>query len=481
MTHRQGFSCRYTTAAVLIALCAGTAAWPQVSPAEIRDPELKALEQASLGKLAAANREIAAIRFSFPFILTRYAGLDPNERTPIDTRGLEFVKFHERTVLKVTGSYAAAYNAAVLTQNQEAGKVLQDVIQPILAMLAHDFSGRDDFKAFGFEISFHVKRTAQSYNYEGKEILVVVLDRIDALAYVNAQRDSERQEILDRSEIYLNGAPYGLVLGERDPYPVSRGEAPAARRASKSVRAALESPIHPVPAAVPPSRLPLPPNRPQRSAQTLGLVSDSTPAGSNIVSNAGPANAPAALPGAARVATSSVVPAIRQPDTSQPVPQAGQADPAVLQTKYQSDLDALDKEGRARIHFVDYAPPEFVNFRKQIYLQMTLRNPSPFDKEKTSIYRRAAQTFDLFLAPGFKAILARVPQDPQLAGLDITVLVQVSPPAGSSPASEAIEFLCPVQAIQRLAEAEITTQELIDQSLVLVNGVRIALNLQQVE
>ena len=43
------------------------------------------------------------------------------------------------------------------------------------------------------------------------------------------------------------------------------------------------------------------------------------------------------------------------------------------------------------------------------------------------------------------------------------------------------EFLLPVNLAQRFANSEITNQELIDKSQVLVNGVRIALNLQLVE
>lgn len=35
---------------------------------------------------------------------------------------------------------------------------------------------------------------------------------------------------------------------------------------------------------------------------------------------------------------------------------------------------------------------------------MTLRNTLRFDAEKSSIYKRAAQTFDLFLAPKMKDI-----------------------------------------------------------------------------
>jgi hypothetical protein len=120
-------------------------------------------------------------------------------------------------------------------------------------------------------------------------------------------------------------------------------------------------------------------------------------------------------------------------------------------------------------------PPEFVSFRKQVYLQITVRNPAVFDKDRTSIYKRAAQSFDLFLAPTLKALLAKVPPDPQLAGLDITILVEVSPSSGASPSSEALEFLCPIQLLRSFVEAEITNQELINQTIVLVNGVRIAL------
>ena len=47
--------------------------------------------------------------------------------------------------------------------------------------------------------------------------------------------------------------------------------------------------------------------------------------------------------------------------------------------------------------------------------------------------------------------------------------------------SEAIEFLFPKQLAQKFVNNEITNQELIDKSQVLVNGVRIALTLQLVE
>jgi len=57
----------------------------------------------------------------------------------------------------------------------------------------------------------------------------------------------------------------------------------------------------------------------------------------------------------------------------------------------------------------------------------------------------------------------------------------LTPTPGGKERSEAIEFLLPVNLAQRFANSEITNQELIDKSQVLVNGVRIALNLQLVE
>jgi hypothetical protein len=110
---------------------------------------------------------------------------------------------------------------------------------------------------------------------------------------------------------------------------------------------------------------------------------------------------------------------------------------------------------------------------------MTLRNPAVFDPDATSIYKRAARSFDLFLAPRLKSLLAKVPDDPSIAGLDITVLTEFSAQAASS--SEAIEYICPIAPLRSFTDADITNQELINQSIVLVNGVRIALNLQQVE
>jgi hypothetical protein len=53
--------------------------------------------------------------------------------------------------------------------------------------------------------------------------------------------------------------------------------------------------------------------------------------------------------------------------------------------------------------------------------------------------------------------------------------------SGGRERSEAIEFLLPHNRARKFANSDITDQELLDKGQVLVNGVRIALNLQAAE
>ena len=103
-------------------------------------------------------------------------------------------------------------------------------------------------------------------------------------------------------------------------------------------------------------------------------------------------------PGNATV-TESAASARTKPDLSQAKPAATPEDAEKLEAKYHSQLVTLASDGKAKFQFVDYDPPAFVVINKRMALQMTLRNTLRFDPEKSSIYKRAAQTFDLFLAP----------------------------------------------------------------------------------
>jgi hypothetical protein len=415
----------------------------QVSPAEITDPQLKAVEQTYFSHLQELNREIRSAKFPFPFFLSRYVGLDPGKQLGADTRGLEFVSFEKRVVLKVTGNYNAAYDGERLTANERAARTFQDVVVPILGLISREIPTGVTCDGIGFEISFHARTRGRNYEYEGKEILVVVLDKADAFAYGRASSDDERQEILNRSEIYLNGKEFGLALGGREPIDI------AAR--AKAV----------------PGTAPVSPAAASNAGARLATVN------------------PALLPGAARAGTPSSAADSQTSSAMNTASGSGPPSPATLamaeqsQAQFQAQLDALGKEGVAKFHFVDYAPPSFAVFHNQLVLQVTLRNSLRFDKETSSIYKRAAQSFDLFLAPQLKDLLEKIPAEAPFDGLDISLLNQLgSDPRGSS---EAVEFIFPRKVVRQFVEAEVTNQQLIDQSVVLVNGVRITLNLQLVE
>jgi hypothetical protein len=425
----------------------------QVAPQEIRSPELRELQTTYLQQLKALNRSIAGAKFPFRFTQMRYVGADPSSAAGQDPRGIEFVRFRGRVVMKITGRYEAALSSALLTANQRAARVFGDIFVPVLELVRKDIPADVACDAIGLEISYHVLGKAKSYEYEGKEILVGVFRRDDAFALAAATTDAARQEILNHSDLYLDGKEFGLALGEREPLDLEsldRGEsaAPASR------------PFAPEAAAPASSGGPLP----------IPRLLPALPA---------TAATPGVAPGTPATRPDSPAPPARASAPLEDSPQATQQDVARLQAKYQTELDALAKEGLLKFHFVDYAPPSFVLFQDHVTLQLTLRNPARFDREHTSIYKRAAETFDLFLAPELKDILSRISVEVEFPALDVTVLTQFQSPSSVSP--EAIEYICPLKALREFTDARITNQELLNQSVVLVNGVRIGLDLQKVE
>src|SRR6202007_2463829 len=117
MAHSFWRSLLFPTLGLAVAFSAPSAS-AQVSPAEILNPDLKALEETYFPQLKALNQSIAKTKFPFPFYLSRYVGLDAAQQAEADSRGLEFIRFQDRIILKVTGNYHAAYDTTRLTQNE---------------------------------------------------------------------------------------------------------------------------------------------------------------------------------------------------------------------------------------------------------------------------------------------------------------------------------------------------------------------------
>jgi hypothetical protein len=421
----------------------------QVSPSEILNPDLQALEQSYFLQLKTLNQSIAKTKFPFPFFLSRFVGLDPSQQAESDSRGLEFVRFQDHLILKVTGNYNAAYDTARLTQNERAASTFRTVVLPILNQVTATLPSDLACDGIGFEISHHTHTRNRSYEYEGKEILVVVIDRDDVWALSRASADSERQEIVNRSKIYVSGTEFGLSLTERDPLSVQA-----------------------LPRSVPD----------KLDATSTARSSTITGHSSLLKSQLSAPSAPPAVPARVDAVSTSSNPMPASPKTADPQPTSlppTQVEADRLGERHQVQLAALAKEGATKFHFVDYAPPVFSVFRDQIALQMTLRNSIEFVAEAGSIYKRAALSFDLFLAPQLKDLSDKIPADMEFQLFNFSVLSKLS--LNAKGASEAIEFICPRAALKQFVNADITNQQLLDQSIVLVNGVRIALNLQLVE
>ena len=417
-------------AALAVVVLVANSAFAQVSPIEISNPKLRSAEQQYLPQLQYLQHTIGETQFPLPFVLTRYVGVDPARQTSLDPRGIEFVYFQNRMLLKTSGFYTAAFNSDQLSENERASRTFQEVVVPILGLVGNQLALDMKCDGVGFEIAYHVRAANKSSDFEGREILAVVFDRADAVAFVSASGNEQRQAILNRSGIYVDAKPFRLALGQKDPL----------------------------------------------NEETLGSAEGS--ATSSLPASAVGMREPSASPrfgAATSSSTSHVATAADLKGAASPPRSAADVDR--LQAQYQPQLDVLQKENGAQFHLVDYAPPSFALYHKQLVLQLTFRNPAAFEKGTSSIYKRAARTFDLFFAPQLKALVPKLPAD-QVEWLDFSTLNNLG---NEKDGSEAIEFICPVKSIQSFIEDGITSQELIDQSLVLVNGVRINLHLELVE
>jgi hypothetical protein len=433
----------YALFTLTVVLVVGGPANAQVSPTEIANPKLRAAEQAYLPQLQSLQQAISKAQFPLPFILTRYVGVDPERQASLDRRGLEFVYFHDRMLLKTSGFYTVAFNSEQLTPNERASRTFEEVIIPILQLITQELPADAPCDDIGFEIAYHALAARKNSYFEGREILAVVLDRADAFAFLKESGNERRQTILNRSGIYLDAKPFGLVLGQKDALN------PETLEKSGSAEAGLAT---------------------SASSTERGRL----PIGSPRYAPTSPSNASRAS--SAEKSTTNIVTPVTP--ASDPKRVASQGDAERLQGQHQAQFDTLLKENGAQFHLVDYAPPSFAIYHKQLVLQLTLRNPLIFEKSTSSIYKRAAQSFDLFLAPELKALLPKLPLDYQVEALDFSILNRLG---NEKDSSEAVEFICPLRSIRSFVEDEIAGQELIEQSVVLVNGVRINLHLELVE
>ncbi|MGA8762062.1 MAG: hypothetical protein WB562_04150 [Candidatus Sulfotelmatobacter sp.] len=65
-----------------------------VSPAEIKDPELRALQQQYMDDLRLAGQDILATQFDYPFYLSRKLGRDQAQQLRADHHSIRFDSYN---------------------------------------------------------------------------------------------------------------------------------------------------------------------------------------------------------------------------------------------------------------------------------------------------------------------------------------------------------------------------------------------------
>ena len=429
----------------VLSLIAASASLAQVvSPAEIKDPALRALQQQYMDDLSRAGEDILAIHFDYPFYLSRKLDLDQAQQQIADQSSIRFDSYNGKTVLAITGNYYAAYSAKKISPGLRARSTFLNVVMPILKAAVPRFQNNQHVQGFAVEISHHIMGKVMGVSMERPENLMVFLPRNGALKLLIAKDETARQAALLQGEVFLNAQPISIWLNDSvlpravDANAVSNSNSNSNDHADET----------------PPT-----------------VKSDPTQTGAEIVSGTN-ANRPLPSP------TSAPLTPLKPKEPPPPRDTSSQALSA-LQLSNQPVVDQIVKELEPQAHFVVYAPPKFVAFRQGIYLELSLNSTLPVSAAG-SRYKLAATAFDDHLAHLIRPLLAYFKDAQEFDGIGFSTTIHLAGKSAAS-TSEAVEFFFPLSSLRCYEKYDCTGQQLLDAGTVLINGERVALDLQIAE
>ncbi|MGA2404619.1 MAG: hypothetical protein ABSG91_23425, partial [Syntrophobacteraceae bacterium] len=296
------------------------------------------------------------------------------------------------------------------------------------------FQNNQHVQGFAVEISHHIMGKVMGVSMERPENLMVFLPRSGALKLLAAKDETLQQAALLQGEIFLNAQPISIWLNDAVP-PVAANDHPDDTSANAQSDAAQKG-VEIVPA---------------------GNGSGPQPSGT------------ATLP-------SPLKP--KEPPAPPPRDTSTQALSAV-QLSNQPVVDQMVKELETQAHFVAYAPPKFVAFRLGIYLELSLNSTLPVSAAG-SRYKLAAMAFDDHVAHLIRPLLAYFKDAQDFDGIGFSTNIHLAGKSAAS-ASEAVEFFFPLPSLRCYEKYDCTGQQLLDTGTVLINGERVALDLQIAE
>jgi hypothetical protein len=422
---------------LILFLAASTSLAQVVSPIEIKDPELRALQQQYLDDLKLVGQDILASQFDYPFYLSRKLDLDETQQKRGDQHSIRFDKYNRKTVLAITGSYYAAYSAEKINPDQRARSTFLNVVMPILKAVVPRFQNNRHVQGYAVEISHHIVGKVMGVSMERPENLMVFLPQTAAMKLLASKDKDEdtRQAALMQGQAFLNAQPITIWLNGTGP---------------------------------------------QLAANTT--AADDSADGKSAPAEAGVEIASSGSDGAQLSGTPATSPGLLKPKEppTPPVRDASLEVLSSLQVSNQPLVDQIVKELDPQSHFVSYAPPKFIAFRQGIYLELSLNSTLP-ESAAGSRYKLAAMAFDDHIAHLIRPVLTYFKEEQKFDGIGFSTTVHVPSKSVAAAAAEAAEFFFPLAAMRCYEKYDCTGQQLLDAGTVLINGERVALDLEIAE
>ena len=406
-----------------------------IPPAEIKDPELRTLQERNMDELKKLGADILALPTDYPFYLSRRLDLDQDKQRWADQRSIQFDRYKGKVVLEITGNYYAAYSAEKMNGDQRARETFLRIVEPLLKAAVTYFQNNTTVQAYAFEISHHVLGKVSGVSIERPENLVVILPQEAAIRFATGNDAGTAQSALLQGEVLLNAKPITIWLS---------GEGP---------QLAQQAPEDPSSAS------------PAPTSATAEVAHNGTePDLDKIPSPVHVPNLKAAKPA----------------DPPHPARDSSPAALASLQASLKPLLDTMVKDLDPQAHFVAYAPASFVAFRNGVYLELSI-NTTLAEPASASRYRLAALAFDDHISQLIRPVLGQFKDDPQFDGIGFSANLHLGTKPAASTSSQAVEFFFPFSALRCYERYDCTGQQLIDAGAVLINGERVSLDLQIAE
>lgn len=401
-----------------------------LSPAEVKDPAMRALQTHHMMELRSISNGLNQIHFPYAFYFSRKLDIDENQQKQVDQRSVCFDRYNNQRALVITGNYFAAYSNERLDADRRMRQTFLNVILPILQVVVPPLQSSPDFDVFAVEVSHHVRRKIMGMSSEYAENLVVVIPRELAARVVQTHDPSEQQTLMQDAEVYYSGEPAMLWLaGERPFVPEGGPEKPSADTMLASIHPAVSGGVR--------------------------------------------APASAVWPRPAPASGTGVPPELR----AEPLHDSSPDVLKQLQAKYQPAIDALTQEQSKDAHLVAYAPPVFISFKQGTYLQLALTTALD-GNSADSQYKLAALAFDRHVAHLVRPVLGYFKDDSGFDGIDFSTTVKLN---GDSEHAVAVEFILPLSALHCYQQYDCTGQQMLNAGFVLINGERAGLELQTAE